>query len=305
MRSPRATRSERIPASRRAGPRHSRRRSPRRSVAWPAALAALGTHDSKRGPDVRARLLVLAELGEEWLAAVRRFEVLESDIRPDGAIEIDANARWLLWQTLVGAWPLEPSELPQFADRVRDYALKAAREAKERTSWTEPDEAYEHALVDLVARALDTEGALFAALREVVERVAWPGAVNGLSLALLLMAAPGLPDIYQGTERWSFSLVDPDNRRPVDLAGARPRPDRAVGRPRLVAAAPRGATVGSSRPSSRAPSRRAAPTRISSRAAASTPLTRVPTCSPSLGNWTAAGRSARCHGRRCAARRRR
>ena len=78
-----------------------------RSVAWPSAMAALGTHDSKRGPDVRARLLVLAELGEEWLAAVRHFEVLELDIRPDGAVEVDANARWLLWQTLVGAWPLE------------------------------------------------------------------------------------------------------------------------------------------------------------------------------------------------------
>jgi malto-oligosyltrehalose synthase len=189
-----------------------------RAVAWPAALAALGTHDSKRGPDVRARLLALAELGDDWLAAVGHFEVLELDIRPDGAAEVDANARWLLWQTLVGAWPLDASELPQFADRVREYALKAAREAKERTSWTEPDEAYEHALVDLVTRALDPETALFAALEEVVERIAWPGAVNGLSLALLLLAAPGLPDVYQGTERWSLSLVDPDNRRPVDLA---------------------------------------------------------------------------------------
>ena len=134
--------------------------------------------------------------------------------RPDGAVEVDANARWLLWQTLVGAWPLDVAELPAFADRVRDYALKAAREAKERTSWTEPDEAYENALADLVTRSLEHDGALFAALTDVVERIAWPAAVNGLSLALVLLAAPGLPDVYQGTERWSFSLVDPDNRRP-------------------------------------------------------------------------------------------
>ena len=176
-----------------------------RSVAWPAALAALATHDSKRGPDVRARLLTLAELGEDWLGAVGHFEALELDIRPDGAVEIDANARWLLWQTLVGAWPLDPAELPAFGDRVRAYALKAAREAKDRTSWTEPDEAYELALADLVARALDPDGALHAALRELVERVAWPGAVNGLSLALVLLAAPRLPDVYQGTERGRFS----------------------------------------------------------------------------------------------------
>ena len=255
---------------------------------------------------MRARLLVLAELGEEWLAAVRRFEVLESDIRPDGAIEIDANARWLLWQTLVGAWPLEPSELPQFADRVRDYALKAAREAKERTSWTEPDEAYEHALVDLVARALDTEGALFAALREVVERVAWPGSrQRPVARASCSWRRPACRDIYQGTERWSFSLVDPDNRRPVDLAAL----DRDL---TALADVPASSLLPDvARRSAEAGRRHARPPCAlrrpgsRSRAAPSTPLTRVPTCSPSLGNWTAAGRSARCHGRRCAARRRR
>ena len=231
------------------------------------------THDSKRGPDVRARLLVLAELGEEWLAAVRRFEVLEPDIRPDGAIEIDANARWLLWQTLVGAWPLEPSELPAVRRpraRLRaqggargEGAHVAGRSPTRRTS--APSSTWWRVRSTRRARCSRRSGRL-------VERVAWPGAVNGLSLALLLLAAPGLPDIYQGTERWSFSLVDPDNRRPVDLAAL----DRDLAalsrRAGLVAAAATGATVGSSRPSSRARSTRAAPIPISSRAAPSTPL---------------------------------
>ena len=201
--------------------RRSRRRSPPgRSPGRPrsAALgdARLQARPRRAGPPAGAR----RELGEAWLAAVQRLEALEAD-RPPGTAppRSTRTPRWLLWQTLVGAWPLEPSELPPFADRVRDYALKAAREAKERTSWTEPDEAYEHALVNLVARALEPAGrAVRGARGRSSSASPGPEPSTACRSRSCSWRRPGLPDVYQGTERWSFTLVDPDNRRPVDLA---------------------------------------------------------------------------------------
>jgi malto-oligosyltrehalose synthase len=185
---------------------------------WPGLLTAAATHDSKRGPDVRARLAVLTEIPEDWAAAVDLWTRLEAAGRPAGAEAPDPNAAWLVWQTLVGAWPLDREREAGFAERVHAYVEKAAREAKTGTSWTAPDAAYEDALHDLVERALDPAGALRATLAAFAERIAWPGAINGLSLALLLLAGPGVPDTYQGSEGWALTLVDPDNRAPVDGA---------------------------------------------------------------------------------------
>ncbi len=172
----------------------------RRQSAWPQTLTALSTHDTKRGEDVRARLSVLAEIPEEWADVLRRLRGHAST----GHGPFDA----LLWQAIVGAWPAS-------ADRSHAYAEKAAREAGERTGWLAPDADFEarlHAVVD----------AAFGDARPVVDafvaRIAGYGWSNSLSAKLLQLAGPGVPDVYQGSELWETSLVDPDNRRPVDFA---------------------------------------------------------------------------------------
>jgi (1->4)-alpha-D-glucan 1-alpha-D-glucosylmutase len=173
----------------------------------PHRLLATATHDTKRGEDVRARLAVLSELPDAWAAAVERWSArLES--LPAGGLE--RGAQYLLYQTLVGAWPLDP-------ERAWAYMLKAVREQKLHTSWRRPDPAYEAAV-----RAF-TEGALadaeFCADLEAFCAGLRPAAqVNGLAQTLLKLTAPGVPDLYQGGELWDLSLVDPDNRRPVDFA---------------------------------------------------------------------------------------
>jgi (1->4)-alpha-D-glucan 1-alpha-D-glucosylmutase len=176
-----------------------------RQERWPAAMTTLSTHDTKRGEDVRARIDVLAELPREWAETLDALD----DIVPIG----DRTFANLLWQATVGAWPIE-------RDRLHAYAEKASREAGVSTSWTDPDEAFEarmHAAVDAV---YDDER-----VRSIVHRVATSlspaGWSNGLSAKLLQLAAPGVPDVYQGSELWETSLVDPDNRRPVDFARRR------------------------------------------------------------------------------------
>jgi (1->4)-alpha-D-glucan 1-alpha-D-glucosylmutase len=177
---------------------------------WPHTLLATATHDTKRGEDVRARLALLSEMPERWERAAgawaRRNE-------PRRAGRVDRNAEYLFYQTLVGAWPLE-------AERASAYMLKAAREAKEHTSWTRPDAGYEEALQGFVAGSLEDAG-----FRREVEAFVAPlvplGRVNSLAQTLLKLVAPGVPDIYQGCELWDLSLVDPDNRRPVDYEARR------------------------------------------------------------------------------------
>ena len=123
----------------------------------------------------------------------------------------------VLYQNLLGAWPLDATEEAGFAERILDYMAKAAHEEKLRTSWTDPDEEYEAELARFATRAIETfRGDAIAGLRELRDAVAWYGALDGLSQALLRFAAPGVPDVYQGCELWNLSLVDPDNRRPVD-----------------------------------------------------------------------------------------
>ncbi|MDQ6926934.1 MAG: malto-oligosyltrehalose synthase, partial [Candidatus Eremiobacteraeota bacterium] len=197
-----------------------------RLAATPHALVPVTTHDTKRGADVRARLDALSEIAPEWNALVARWRRRHAPLRryadaSEQGRAVNPAMELLLYQTLVGVWPAaDPDGVPDevFRSRIRDYLRKAAREAKERTSWTDPDEAYEHALFGF-ADALIAEAAGETFRRElasVVRRVAAAGAWTALARTLLQTVAPGTPDIYQGDELWNLVLVDPDNRRPVD-----------------------------------------------------------------------------------------
>ncbi|MCI0157922.1 malto-oligosyltrehalose synthase [Leifsonia shinshuensis] len=175
-----------------------------RLTGLPRSLTALSTHDTKRSEDTRARIAVLAEIPERWarfLGAVRTRVGLG-----DGTLEN------LLWQSIVGAWPAS-------RERLHAYALKAAREAGASTGWSDPDPLFEGALADLVDAAFD-DARVAAEVEAIAAVVAAPGASNGLGAKLLQLLAPGVPDVYQGSERWERSLVDPDNRRPVEFDAA-------------------------------------------------------------------------------------
>jgi (1->4)-alpha-D-glucan 1-alpha-D-glucosylmutase len=195
---------------------------------WPEAMLTISTHDSKRSADVRARLNVLSELPLAWRAAVLRWSRLNrpqkrligNDLAPD------RNEEYYFYQTLLGTWPLDlsaPGSFDAFRARIRGHMLKALREAKVHTNWVNPSRAYEDAVLgfidDVLGGPLDV-GFLrdFQAFSEIVS---FFGMINSLSQMLLLLTAPGVPDIYQGDELWNFSLVDPDNRRPVDFARRR------------------------------------------------------------------------------------
>ena len=184
---------------------------------WPRTMTTLGTHDTKRSADVRARLALLSEIPEQWDAAVRRWSALAARHRRDD--RPDRNIEYLMWQTLVGAWPLP-------VDRALAYLEKASREAKQHTSWTDPDEAYDAALADFVTAVLADE-AITAEVAAFTEPLVVPGWVNALTQQLVQLTMPGMPDVYQGSELWDLSLVDPDNRRPVDYAARRTLLDEA------------------------------------------------------------------------------
>ena len=212
---------------------------------WPYALSAMSTHDTKRSEDVRARLNVLSEIPEEWAHHVRRWGEVNARFRAEvkGAMAPHPNDEYLIYQTLVGAWPLEPAaeEIEAFIGRVQAYMRKAMREAKVRSSWTDPDEAYESAVLDFVAKVAGDQ-AFLSDFRPFQSRVCGLGLVNSLSQTLLRLTAPGVPDTYQGCELWDFSLVDPDNRRPVDYAG-RGRMLNQIGRNIAAAGEDRGPLV--------------------------------------------------------------
>jgi (1->4)-alpha-D-glucan 1-alpha-D-glucosylmutase len=196
-----------------------------RGRSHPLALLATSTHDTKRGEDVRARINVLSEIPETWRTALARWRKLNKKKKTlvDGRPAPDPNEEYLLYQTLVGAWPMAPATADEFAafrQRIRDYMRKAVREAKVNSSWISPHEAYEEALLHFVDLLLqEIPGNLFLADMGAFQVLtSLCGMYNALSQTLLKTTSPGIPDFYQGSELWDLSLVDPDNRRPVDFA---------------------------------------------------------------------------------------
>jgi len=192
---------------------------------WPHGLLLGSSHDSKRSEDLRLRLHVLAELPEQWAERVQHWATLNARHKRerDGEPLPEPDTEYALYQNLLGVWPLA-TEPAAAADAVRErlceYAVKAAREAKQRTAWNQPDAGYEQALQGFLQGILDPSGnaEFLEDLAAFHDRIARPGLLNSLAFNLLKLAAPGVPDTYQGNELWRFDLVDPDNRRPVDFA---------------------------------------------------------------------------------------
>ncbi|HET9367900.1 MAG TPA: hypothetical protein VFO22_07500, partial [Candidatus Udaeobacter sp.] len=193
---------------------------------WPGSLLATSTHDTKRSEDARARIVAISEISQTWRRFLQRartvnrrfkqrFEELEAP---------DANEEYLLYQTLLGTWPVdaagnaEHSASPEYIERIQNYMHKALNEAKLNTSWIQPNEEWLHATGEFVGKIMDgsAKNKFLPLLFPLVEEIAGLGAINSLTQTLLKLTAPGVPDIYQGNEIWDFSLVDPDNRRPVD-----------------------------------------------------------------------------------------
>ncbi len=212
----------------------------RAQAEWPHEMSATGTHDTKRGEDVRARLNVLSEVPDAWAAAIGRWQNMNAqsrravdDEQVAGGQVPDANEEYLIYQTLVGIWPagsLQRSNARRqrsfrqdaawavLVDRVLKYLEKALREAKLHTSWLNPDREYEEAVQAFMRTILtDPQVAFLTDLDAFVRSIADAGFVNSLAQLLVKICAPGVPDFYQGVEFWDFNLVDPDNRRPVDF----------------------------------------------------------------------------------------
>jgi (1->4)-alpha-D-glucan 1-alpha-D-glucosylmutase len=192
-----------------------------RAKEWPHGMTATATHDTKRGEDARARLIALAEIPGEWTSAVARWKILNAPhLVIDGDMRApSASFEYMLYQALLGAWPSGGRD-DNLLERMQAYALKAAREGKQETSWLNPNLAYETGLATFIARILDraVSAEFLDSLETLGRRVALLGALNSLSQITLKATMPGAPDFYQGTEFWDLSLVDPDNRRPVDFA---------------------------------------------------------------------------------------
>jgi (1->4)-alpha-D-glucan 1-alpha-D-glucosylmutase len=202
-------------------------------------MLGTSTHDTKRSEDVRLRIAALSEVPELWDKAIRRWSKLNKKYRTevDDSYSPSRSEEYLIYQALLGTWPLEPlkgDERAAYVERIQKYMLKAIKEAKINSSWIEPNEDWEAAILKFVHGILNGNptGKFCADLAETAEIVAQLGAMNSLAQTVVKCTAPGVPDFYQGTEIWDFSLVDPDNRRPVDysarqrllesLAGANP-----------------------------------------------------------------------------------
>ncbi len=193
-----------------------------RRRSWPHAMLTLSTHDTKRSADVRARINALSELPKEWKSALTRWSRLNSRHRSkvEGRSAPDRNEEYLFYQTLLGMWPrkaLDAAEHAALVERIQEYMRKALKEAKVNTSWVNPNEAWDAAVSNFVSRALaDTpQNAFLADFKQLAARLAQLGVYNALAQSVIELTVPGVPDIYQGNEAWDFSLVDPDNRRPV------------------------------------------------------------------------------------------
>ncbi|PKL45419.1 MAG: malto-oligosyltrehalose synthase [Candidatus Riflebacteria bacterium HGW-Riflebacteria-1] len=175
---------------------------------WPLTMLTSSTHDTKRSEDVRARLNLLSEIPDSWAVIAKKWQRMNAGFRSAGAP--DANTEYLLYQTLVGTWPVEK-------ERIAQYMEKAVREAKTHSSWAEPDQKFEAALLGFIDK-LYSSPEFIKSLEDFVDDLIEPGQINSLLQLTIKLTAPGFPDIYQGSEIWNNSLTDPDNRRPVDFA---------------------------------------------------------------------------------------
>jgi (1->4)-alpha-D-glucan 1-alpha-D-glucosylmutase len=208
---------------------------------FPDNLLATATHDHKRGEDTRARLAVLSERSAWYAEEVPFWRTLARPLRDDDQVPT-AGDELILYQAILGSWPLDmrsddQAALENYTQRVWQWQQKALREAKLQSSWSAPHEAYEQAVHRFLQRLLlSPEGELLrAALGKAAKSIAVPGALNGLAQTLLRMTVPGVPDLYQGNEYWDFSLVDPDNRRPVDYASRQQSMQTPLALPELLA----------------------------------------------------------------------
>jgi len=199
-----------------------------RAEQWPCSMLGTSTHDSKRSEDVRARIAVLSEIPDVWRQRVHRWKMLNRTRKSRLGNEKapSKNDEYALYQILLGAWPLEDldeTQLENFAERIRQYAIKAVREAKVHSSWININQEYEKAITDFVSSILEggENNRFLEDFLPFQRQVARFGLINSLSQLLLKLTAPGVPDIYQGDELWRFDLVDPDNRQPVDYASRR------------------------------------------------------------------------------------
>jgi (1->4)-alpha-D-glucan 1-alpha-D-glucosylmutase len=190
---------------------------------WPHALIATSTHDSKHSEDVKARINVLSEIPDKWNECLIKWSELnrEKKIANNNQLVPDSNEEYQLYQTLIGAYPLgqmNDAEYEGFKKRIKDYMLKAIREAKVNTSWINPNINYENAMMNFINAIMNPvpENQFLKVFEIFLKPISYYGMYNSLSQTLLKITSPGVPDFYQGSEIWDFSLVDPDNRRPVD-----------------------------------------------------------------------------------------
>jgi (1->4)-alpha-D-glucan 1-alpha-D-glucosylmutase len=204
---------------------------------WPHTINATSTHDTKRSEDTRARIAALSEMPEEWEARLDHWQALNAGKRPvRNAVPIpDANVEIQIYQSMLGAWPLNPADVADFQERLKTFMIKATREAKTYTNWLEPNSVFEDALLSFVDALFDREQSAeffddFARFHRYIARL---GAFNSLSQSLIKFTVPGVPDIYQGNETWDFSLVDPDNRRRIDYLPRSRAFDSLIGDGRL------------------------------------------------------------------------
>ncbi len=188
---------------------------------WPNSMNATTTHDTKRSEDTRTRIAVLSEMPERWAANLRAWSHMNQPYvsQVDGVAVPDRSEEYLFYQTLIGVWPLDDGDWPATVTRVRDYLIKATREAKVHTRWDRPNEAREAALQDFVTKALDRDRntEFCSSFEQFQECTARYGMLNGLAQTLLKATCPGVPDCYQGSELWDLRLVDPDNRGTIDF----------------------------------------------------------------------------------------
>ncbi len=190
-----------------------------RSKKWPLTMNNTSTHDTKRGEDVRARLNVISELASEWAVKAHEWMQMNQKLKTrldSGLLEPSLSVEYFIYQTLLGTFPFDGKADEKYLQRIDEYLVKALREAKRKVSWRDPDETYENTVCKFNRKILDPEHDFLKAFLPFQQKVAWRGVVNSLTQVTLKCSCPGVPDIYQGTELWDLTLVDPDNRQAVD-----------------------------------------------------------------------------------------